>query len=109
MLALSQDVILNFKSKRKNSDLNKRIICLKKKIKIKLIFYFISSSIFLLFFWYYISMFCAIYANTQIHLIKDTFISLIISLITPFIINLLPGIFRIPSLSNINNNRIICN
>ena len=50
-------------------------------------------------------MFCAIYVNTQIHLIKDTLISFIFSSFLPFIINLLPGICRIPALSNINNNR----
>ena len=50
-------------------------------------------------------MFCAIYVNTQIHLIKDTLIGFIFSSIIPFIINLLPGICRIPSLSNINNHR----
>ena len=36
--------------------------------------------------------------NTQIHFIKDTIISLVTSLIIPFGINLIPGIFRIPSL-----------
>ena len=44
-------------------------------------------------------MFCAIYKNTQLHLIKDTLISFGLSFIYPFGINLLPGLFRIPSLS----------
>ena len=105
MLALSQDDILDFKSIGRNKNLNKRILYLNLKIKIKLIIYFILSSILLLFFWYYISMFCAIYVNTQIHLINDTLISVLISSIIPFIINLFPGICRIPSLSNIKNNR----
>ena len=52
----------------------------------------------LVFFWYYITCFCGIYVNTQIHLIKDSVISLITSLIYPFIINLIPGIFRISGL-----------
>ena len=47
-------------------------------------------------------MFCAIYANTQIHLIKDTLLSLVLSLLYPFGIYLIPGIFRIRSLSNDN-------
>ena len=50
-------------------------------------------------------MFCAIYRNTQYHLIKDTLISFGSSLISPFGIYLLPGIFRIPSLSNPKNKR----
>ena len=45
-------------------------------------------------------MFCAVYVNTQIHLIKDILISYSLSLFYPFAIYLLPGIFRIPSLSN---------
>ena len=50
-------------------------------------------------------MFCAIYINTQIHLIKDTLISFGLSLFYPFCINLIAGIFRIPSLSDPKNNR----
>ena len=50
-------------------------------------------------------MFCAVYVNTQIHLIKDTLISYSISFFYPFAIYLLPGLFRIPSLSNTKNKR----
>ena len=50
-------------------------------------------------------MFCAIYVNTQSHLIKDTLISFATSLISPFGIYLIPGIFRIPSLSNKKHKR----
>ena len=61
---------------------------------------------FLLFFWYYISMFCVIYKNTQIHLLKDTLMSFGFSIIIPFVIYLLPGIFRIFALSNIDKKRV---
>ena len=76
-----------------------------RTLNIKFIIFFIISFIFLLFFWYYISMFGAIYMNTQFHLLKDTLMSFGLSLIYPFIINLLPGIFRIPSLSEPNKQR----
>ena len=99
-LALSEDYILAFKKKKVEKNLEKRNIELNKKLKIIFMLYFIISSIFLVLFWYYISMFCAIYKNTQIHLIKDTLISLGISLLYPFGLYLLPGFFRIPSLSN---------
>ena len=46
-----------------------------------------------------------IYKNTQLHLIKDTLISFGLSLIYPFGINLLPGLFRIPSLSDKKGKR----
>ena len=52
----------------------------------------------MLFFWYFISCFCAVYSNTQVILFKDTLISFAISMLYPIGINLLPGIFRIPSL-----------
>ena len=107
LLALSQDLILNFKEQKTLKMLNQRIIFLKRRLKIKFLLYFIFSSIFLLFFWYYLSMFCAIYKNTQIHLIKDTLFSFIFSLITPFFFYLVPGFLRIPALSNEQNKRII--
>ena len=104
-LALSEGLILNFKSDRNTIDIDKRVASLKKKIKIKFVFYFIISIILLLFFWYYISMFCAIYKNTQIHLIKDTTISFVLSFISPIFIYLIPGFFRIHALANRNVHR----
>ena len=71
-LALSEDQILDFKKIKEKKDLDRITTALIKKIKIKFFSYFILSFIFLLFFWYYLSMFCAIYVNTQIHLLKDT-------------------------------------
>ena len=78
---------------------------LNKKLKIMFLLFFIIDTIFLLFFWYYISMFCAIYKNTQIHLIKDTLISFAVSLLYPFGIYLLPGLLRIHSLMDKQNKR----
>ena len=69
-------------------------------MKLKFCFFFIITFILLLIFWYYISCFCCIYENTQMHLIKDSLFSFAISSILPFFINLLPGIFRIPALRN---------
>ena len=48
-------------------------------------------------------MFGAIYRNTQYHLLKDTLISFMLSLIYPFGIYLLPGIIRIRALSKNDN------
>ena len=49
-LALSQELILKFKSNKKEADLEKRKDALDKKLKIKFILYFIISSLFLVFF-----------------------------------------------------------
>jgi hypothetical protein len=78
---------------------------IKKCIKIKLIFFFILSFLFLFIFWFYVTIFCAIYQNTQILLIKDTVISFGLSLIYPFGFYLMPGIFRILSLKDKAKNR----
>ena len=67
-------------------------------LKIKFILFFISTFIVLLFLGYFITCFCGIYVNTQIHLIKDCIISLVTSLLIPFVFCIIPGIFRIPSL-----------
>ena len=72
LLALSEDSILDFKKKKIKKNLDKRSIDLYNKLKIMFLLYFIIGTIILLVFWYYSSMFCAIYQNTQIHLIKDT-------------------------------------
>ena len=57
-------------------------------------------------FCYYLGCFCAVYQNTQFHLIKDTLISFGISNITPLGINLLPGLFRIPAISKKGSGKI---
>ena len=104
-LALSESKILALKSIKEDIDINKREENLNKNLQIKFVLYFIISTLFLLFFWYYLSMFCAVYKNTQIHLIKDTLISFSLSFLYPFGIYLFPGLFRIPALSNKKGNR----
>ena len=47
-------------------------------LQIKFLYFFIFSFLFLLIFWYYITCFCAVYKNTQYHLIKDTLIGFVI-------------------------------
>ena len=109
LLALSESEIIALKQLKKNiinKELRKKEKILKKRIRIKFIIFFILGFLLLLFLWYYVSTFCSIYVNTQIHLIKDTLISFGISLIYPFPIYLIPGIFRIIALSDKKNKRI---
>jgi len=72
----------------------------KCKIKCKFIFYFIFGIIFIIFGWFYISSFCAVYSNTQIILIKCAGYSLAISFIYPFFTSLLSASFRKCALNN---------
>ena len=93
-LSLSENKIIEIKNNDKKDNINK----IKKCFKIKFILFYILNFILLLSFWFYVSCFCAVYKNTQIHLIKDTLVSFGLSLLYPFGLCLLPGIFRIPSL-----------
>ena len=78
---------------------------IKRILVIKYICFFIAGLLFLIFLWYYLSSFCAVYQNTQIYLVKNTLISFGLSLIYPFIINLIPSILRIYSLKEYEKNR----
>ena len=98
--SFTQQNILEIKHEKSKHNLNTRVTIAIKHINIKYICFFIFTFIFLLFFWYYLSCFCAVYKNTQIYLIQTTLISYIISLIYPFIIYLFPGILRISSFNN---------
>ena len=99
-LSLSENSVISIKSKKYiNLSMKKKII---SNMKIKFCFFFIISFILLLIFWYYISCFCCIYQNTQMHLIYDSLLSLAFSSIIPFFINLIPGMFRISALRNKN-------
>ena len=105
-LALTNDIIINFKQNKTKINILKKSKKLIKIISIKFVLYFIVRFLFLLFFWYYISMFGIIYKNTQIHLLKDTLMSFGLSLIIPFGFYLFPGLFRLPALSNRKNKRL---
>ena len=68
------------------------------KIKCKILSFFIITFLLLILFWIYLGCFCAVYKNTQIHLLLEVSSSFGLSFIAPFFIYLIPGIFRIPSL-----------
>ena len=97
-LALFQDNIVALKYERNKNKIKKVYDYILKIIKIKFHIFFITAFIILSCFSYYIICFCGIYVNTQIHLIKDSIISFITSLVYSFMIYLIPGIFRVCSL-----------
>jgi len=97
-LASSQDIIIELKQERRKNYIKKKYAKILKAFRTKIICFFICSFIILSSFWYYITCFCCVYVNTQTHLIKDSVISLIISLLYPFVIYLIPGLFRIPAI-----------
>ena len=97
-LCLSEKNILQIKEERAFSNIVAKSKKIESCLRIKFIIFFFISFILMLFFWYFISCFCAVYINTQIILIKDTLISFATSMIYPFGLNLIPGMFRIPAL-----------
>ena len=104
-LALSDKIIFQFKRIYNKKIPKEKTVELYKSLTLKFNIFFCVSFVFLLFFWYYISTFCAVYKNTQIILISSTLSSFSISLIYPFGLNLLPGLFRIPALKPSQNNK----
>ena len=78
----------------------KEIITILKCIKIKLVLFFIFTFLFITFYWYTITSFCAVYENTQITFIKDSLLSFLLSILYPFIIYLIPSALRTISLRN---------
>ena len=97
--SLSQKEILKLKNEQDNiENINKKVKRTIQYLKIKFTLFFVIEFSFLLFFWFYLASFCAIYKNTQIFLIKNTLISFGMSLLYPLFLSILPGIFRIPSL-----------
>ena len=101
-LFLSERNIVEIKKVAKNKD---KVSKIKDRISFKYIVFFIITLLLLIFFWYYLSSFCAVFKNSQIYLIKNTLITLSISFIYPFIINILPCAFRIISLGKNNKRR----
>ena len=98
LLSLSEKNILDLKREKNIIIARQKTKKIRKCLVIKFISFFVISTLLLLFFWYFISCFCAVYINTQDILIKDTFISFGISMLYPFGLNLLPGFFRKPAL-----------
>ena len=71
--------------------------CIQRKLTTFIIFTFILF----LFFWYFISAFCAVYQNTQKIYLRDSMISFAISLIDPFFIYCFTSLLRCISLKRI--------
>jgi len=104
-LSLSEKEIYdckNFKNKKQAVEEVRKLI---KKIKIKFFCFFGVCIIFISFFWYFITAFCAVYKNTQVILFKDSAVSLLISLLYPFGLYLIPAALRIMALRSTKKDK----
>ena len=95
ILGFYEENITSLRNMKKGTLEPENVLC---KIKVKIAFFFIITFGLLFLFWVYLGCFCAVYKNTQIHLLLDVSSSFGLSFISPFFIHLLPGFFRIPSL-----------
>ena len=100
ILALTDSNIIEYKQKSKKKDVKIKKENTLKRIRIKIVLFFILSLILLFIYWIYLASFCAVYKNTQIHLIKDTACSFVTSMIYPFAIYFLPGVFRLTAIKS---------
>ena len=85
----------------------KNISEILKCFKIKFIIYFIMSFTFLIFYWYFVSSFCAVYENTQIIYIEDSLSSFAMSLLYSFLKLLIFSLCRFIAL-RCNKDYIVC-
>ena len=105
LLALSESELLQLKKEKKLYTTINKSKELKKNLKIKFLIFFILGFCLMSFFLYFIACFCAVYNNTQIILIEDTLLTFGVSMLYPFIINLIPGCFRIYALKAKNKDK----
>ena len=105
MLALSNKNMLKIKQINNTKKAMKESSILLGKLIIKFNLFFLFNFVLLVFFWYFISAFCAVYKNSQIILIENTLSSFGLSLLYPLGLNLIPGLLRIPSLKSESRNQ----
>ena len=80
----------------KNSKFNsKDVTRIFKCINIKFLFFFIFTFAMFSFYWYSVASFCAVYENSQITFIKDSFSSFSLGIIYQFVIYLITSALRI--------------
>ena len=76
-----------------------QILRIERCIQMKIYFFFMFTGFMFFFYWYIITCFCAVYENTQIAFIKDSFLSFGLGLLYPFVLYLFPSGLRIVSLN----------
>ena len=92
------------KTKESQEQILNIIDCVKKK----LVSFYVFTFLLFLFYWYFISAFCAVYQNTQVIFLRDSGISFLISFIDPFVIYAFTCLLRAISLSVCCKKKLCC-
>ena len=104
-LALTQRNIIKLRNIKPNNIDKELTTNLVKNLKIKFVIFSWINIILNLIFLYYVSAFCAVYSIIQIHMIKDSLISILLSNSYILLLSLIPTIIRNFSLKKENNKR----
>ena len=104
-LSLPEKDIIDIKNEKADEQLDNKVIDIMSKIKVKFVLFFIFTFVILLGFMFYISCFCGVYINTQVHLIKDSLVSFFLSLVYPLGIYIFACLLRMCSLKAKNKDR----
>ena len=89
-------------------ELGQKIIDILNIMHRKIVGFFVFTFLLLLFYWYFISAFCAVYQNTQIIFLRDSGISFITDLIESFFIYGFTNILRAISLCLCCRKKLWC-
>lgn len=82
------------KNDKSITDIGKKMLSFLTLTKCKLITYFIIIFILMLFFWYFVTAFCALYPKYQYLWLMDSLKSLCLSMLFPFLFAFVIVIFR---------------
>ena len=102
---LTQRNIIKLRNIKPNNIDKEITIKLVKKLKIKFVIFSWINITFNLLFLYYISAFCAVYSIIQIHMIKDSLMSVLLSNSYILLLSLMPTIIGNYSLKKENSQR----
>ena len=107
-LSMTDTQIYQIKALPKEEKSGEEIINIMDQIKRRLVGFFIFTFLLFLFYWYFISAFCAVYQNTQIIFLRDSSISILTSFLDPFIIYGITTFLRLISLSSCYKKKLGC-
>ena len=107
-LSMTDSAVYEIKGLKKEEKHGEKVLNIIDKMKNKLVVFFVFTFLLFLFYWYFISAFCAVYQNTQKIFIRDSLFSFATSMIDPFIIYGITMILRALSLSKCCRKKCCC-
>ena len=107
-LSMTDSAVYEIKGLSKVEKSGEKILDILDKMRNKLVAFFVFTFLLFLFYWYFISAFCAVYQNTQKIFLRDSMISFVTSMIDPFIIYGVTMILRALSLSKCCKKKCGC-